>query len=37
MMATVFAGHPYANDPDGTPDDLKTLTPQTSSSGPPSC
>ena len=28
LMATVFAGHPYANDPDGTPDDLKTLTPQ---------
>jgi zinc protease len=28
LMATEFAGHPYANDPDGTPDDLKTLTPQ---------
>jgi zinc protease len=27
-MATEFAGHPYANDPDGTPDDLKSLTPQ---------
>jgi zinc protease len=26
-MATEFAGHPYANDPDGTADDLKTLTP----------
>jgi zinc protease len=28
LMATEFAGHPYANDPDGTPDDLKSLTPQ---------
>jgi zinc protease len=28
LMATEFAGHPYANDPDGTADDLKTLTPQ---------
>ena len=28
LMATEFAGHPYANDLDGTPDDLKTLTPQ---------
>ena len=28
LMTTEFAGHPYANDPDGTPDDLKTLTPQ---------
>jgi zinc protease len=28
LMATEFAGHPYANDPDGTPDDLRTLTPQ---------
>jgi zinc protease len=27
LMATEFAGHPYANDPDGTADDLKTLTP----------
>ena len=28
-METEFAGHPYANDPDGTPDDLKKLTQQT--------
>jgi zinc protease len=28
LMATEFAGHPYANDPDGTADNLKTLTPQ---------
>ncbi len=28
LMATEFAGHPYADDPDGTADDLKTLTPQ---------
>jgi zinc protease len=28
LMTTEFAGHPYANDLDGTPDDLKTLTPQ---------
>jgi zinc protease len=28
LMTTEFAGHPYANDPDGTPDDLRTLTPQ---------
>ena len=28
LMATEFAGHPYANDPDGTPDDLKKLTAQ---------
>jgi zinc protease len=28
LMTTEFAGHPYANNPDGTPDDLKTLTPQ---------
>ena len=27
-MSVEFAGHPYANDPDGTPDDLKTITPQ---------
>ena len=27
LMETEFAGHPYANDPDGTPADLKTLTP----------
>lgn len=26
MMATVFAGYPYAADPDGTPDDLRTIT-----------
>ena len=25
LMETEFAGHPYANDPDGTPDDLKKL------------
>ena len=29
LMETEFAGHPYANDPDGTPDDLKKLTQQT--------
>ena len=28
LMAAEFAGHPYANDPDGTPDDLKKLTAQ---------
>lgn len=28
LMQTEFAGHPYANDPDGTPDDLKKLTQQ---------
>jgi zinc protease len=28
LMATEFAGHPYANDRDGTADDLKTVTPQ---------
>jgi zinc protease len=28
LMATEFADHPYAADPDGTPDDLKKLTPQ---------
>ena len=28
LMSVEFAGHPYANDPDGTPDDLKTITPQ---------
>ncbi len=28
LMATEFAGHPYAADPDGTPDDLKKLTAQ---------
>lgn len=28
LMATEFAGHPYARDPDGTPEDLKSLTPQ---------
>ena len=27
LMATLFAGHPYAADPEGTRDDLKTLTP----------
>jgi zinc protease len=27
LMTTEFAGHPYAADPDGTPDDLKKLTP----------
>jgi zinc protease len=27
LMATLFAGHPYANDPEGTREDLKTLTP----------
>ena len=29
LMEAEFAGHPYANDPDGTPDDLKKLTQQT--------
>ena len=28
LMETEFAGHPYANDPDGTPNDLKKLTQQ---------
>jgi zinc protease len=28
LMAVEFAGHPYASNPDGTPEDLKTLTPQ---------
>ena len=28
LMETEFAGHPYANDPDGTPDDLKKLSQQ---------
>jgi zinc protease len=28
LMEAEFAGHPYANDPDGTPDDLKKLTAQ---------
>jgi zinc protease len=27
LMTTLFAGHPYAGDPDGTREDLKTLTP----------
>jgi zinc protease len=27
LMSSEFAGHPYAADPDGTPDDLKKLTP----------
>ena len=27
LMTTEFAGHPYAADPDGTPDDLRKLTP----------
>ncbi|MDP2331269.1 MAG: pitrilysin family protein [Reyranella sp.] len=27
LMETLFAGHPYAADPEGTRDDLKTLTP----------
>ncbi len=27
LMATVFAGHPYAASPEGTREDLKTLTP----------
>jgi zinc protease len=27
MMSTLFAGHPYAADPEGTRDDLKALTP----------
>ena len=27
LMATLFAGHPYAADPEGTSEDLKTLTP----------
>jgi zinc protease len=27
LMTTLFAGHPYANDPEGTREDLKTLTP----------
>jgi zinc protease len=29
LMETEFAGHPYANNPDGTPDDLRKLTQQT--------
>lgn len=29
LMETEFAGHPYANNPDGTPDDLRKLTAQT--------
>jgi zinc protease len=28
LMETEFAGHPYAGNPDGTPDDVKRLTPQ---------
>lgn len=28
LMQTEFAGHPYANDPDGTPDDLRKLAQQ---------
>ena len=28
LMQTEFAGHPYANDPDGTPDDLRKLSQQ---------
>jgi zinc protease len=28
LMETEFAGHPYANNPDGTPDDLRRLTQQ---------
>jgi len=28
LMETEFAGHPYANDPDGTPDDLRKLSQQ---------
>ena len=28
LMATEFAGHPYARDPEGTPDDLRRLTQQ---------
>ena len=28
LMETEFAGHPYDNDPDGTPDDLKKITQQ---------
>jgi zinc protease len=28
LMETVFAGHPYANDPEGTVDDVKQLTSQ---------
>lgn len=28
LMETEFAGHPYADDPEGTPDDLKKITPQ---------
>lgn len=28
LMATEFAGHPYAADPDGTPQDLEKITPQ---------
>ena len=27
LMTTLFAGHPYANDPEGTREDLKTLSP----------
>jgi zinc protease len=27
LMTTLFAGHPYAADPEGTREDLKTLTP----------
>jgi zinc protease len=27
LMSTLFAGHPYAADPEGTREDLKTLTP----------
>ena len=27
LMTTLFAGHPYANNPEGTREDLKTLTP----------
>lgn len=27
LMTTLFAGHPYANDPEGTREDLKALTP----------
>ncbi len=29
LMEAEFAGHPYARDPDGTPDDLKKITQQT--------
>ena len=28
MMGTVFAGHPYANDPEGTRETLESLTPE---------